>query len=114
MLKPLTSNALARIRRKEHSARGLSLMPSASLRASHHENGMVFLNVSTGIVFYTNVTGAQIWDLLTSGKEPNQISEQISRDQGVSQARVFHDVCSFFNELVHQGFLAPTPRTCEQ
>lgn len=82
-----------------------SVIPSPDVRASLQEDGVVFLNLRSGIVFRSNRIGAAIWKGLGGRREPAAIASEIGREYGVRAEQAMRDTAAFIAQLEAQGFV---------
>jgi len=75
------------------------LVLAPDVRASVHNDGLALLDISTGRVFLCNETGSHIWQRVLAGLDLEAISEEISREWGVSRELAYRDTSSFIREL---------------
>ena len=79
---------------------------SRAARASIHADGVVFLQLDTGILFQSNRIGARIWAGLERRENLQDIVIRIGREYGVPAVHVEHDAKEFLAELEVAGFLS--------
>jgi hypothetical protein len=79
---------------------------SADARVSLDQNGAVFLNSRSGVVFTSNRAGARIWQGLLDREGVEAIAARISREEGAPHDLVRRDTAEFVAELETQGFLS--------
>ena len=78
---------------------------SPEVRASAHEDGLALLHIQTGRVFLCNRTGSRIWQSVADGLSLDAISEQISRECGVTRDLVVQHTAEFLFELERRGLV---------
>lgn len=83
--------------------RSLSIAPEVG--ASVHQDGLALLHIPTGRVFVCNRIGSRIWQGLVRGLSIDAISEEISRECGVTRELVERHTSSFLTELEHRGLV---------
>jgi hypothetical protein len=105
---------LARFQKLWHSARPTpqtmdnrshSTTVSPDVRASFHDDGVVFLDVRGGTVFRSNRIGAAIWKGLIGRQELATIAAQIGREYSITAEQAMEDASSFVAQLESHGFL---------
>ena len=82
-----------------------SIAPSPEIRVSAHGDGLVILHIPSGRIFTCNSTGSRIWNGVVNGATPDTLSDEISRDFGVSPGLAREHTTAFVNKLEHQGLL---------
>jgi len=111
----MVDGILARVHRLLHAlARRLqppaggtySTTVSPDVRASLHEDGVVFLDVRGGAVYRSNRIGAAIWKGISGREELGAIALQISRDYGVPLEQAMEDAVAFLRQLETRGFVS--------
>jgi hypothetical protein len=83
---------------------------SPDVRATAGGDGIAFLDVRKGALFRANRVGAAIWKGLAARRSLEQISEEVSRDFGVSQREAFEDASRFAAQLQAAGILGSAGR----
>ena len=86
------------------------MVPSPDVRASLEANGVVFLNLRSGIVFRSNRIGAAIWRGLGSHMEVTAIASGIGREYSIPEEQAVEDTTAFVGQLEAQGFLVREAR----
>ena len=81
------------------------MTPSPEIRLSAHGDGLVILHIPSGRVFVCNSTGCRIWNGVAKGSTADAVSEEISREFGVSPAVAREDTMAFVAKLEQQGLL---------
>ena len=79
---------------------------SADARVSLDQQGAVFLNSRSGIVFSSNHIGARIWKGLLDREGVETIAARISQEAGARLELVRQDTAEFIAELETHGFLS--------
>ena len=79
---------------------------SSNARVSLDQNGAVFLNARSGIVFTSNHIGARIWQGLLNREGLEAMAVRISQEAGAPHDLVRRDTAEFVAELEAQGFLS--------
>jgi len=87
------------------AGRAYSVIPSPDVRASLQEDGVVFLNLRSGMVFRSNRIGAEIWKGLGGRRELSSIAAEIGRQYGVPADQAALDTAAFVAQLETQGFV---------
>ena len=82
-----------------------SLVPSPDVRASFEQEGVVFLNLRSGIVFRSNRVGAAIWKGLVNGQDLAGMASGIGREYGIPADQAARDTDAFVAQIEAQGFL---------
>ncbi|HEY2017548.1 MAG TPA: PqqD family protein [Bryobacteraceae bacterium] len=85
-----------------------SVAVSPDVRASLHEDGVVFLQLQSGAVFRSNRIGADIWKGLMDKQDLLTIASRIASESSVSPELVGQDVAQFVAQLKSNGFLVPS------
>jgi hypothetical protein len=85
---------------------GKPIVISADARVSLDQQGAVFLNARSGIVFTSNHIGARIWRGLLDSEAVETIAARISREAGARPELVHRDTAEFIAELETHGFLS--------
>lgn len=75
----------------------MSLQPYAKVRGEKF--GAVIFDTKTEKVYITNTVGKRILELIAEFKEPNEIVDQLSRENEVPSDSIKGDVYDFLNEL---------------
>ncbi len=68
---------------------------------------VVVLNLHTGFYFGLEQCGARIWNLLSSGRSPDQIARIIRAEYDVTGERAACDLDDLIAELSREGLLKP-------
>ena len=79
---------------------------SQLVRSTITEDGVVFLDVSSGTILHSNGIGARIWIALRDGSAVSDIVEGLCKDFRVSRERVLADVAEYVEKLKQRGFVA--------
>ena len=72
---------------------------SPEAATSIHEDGIVILDLSKGLLFGSNDVGARIWRGVQQRLSLDAIAEMISREYGVACAEVREHVAAFLSQL---------------
>jgi len=96
----------SRVRLRPASSEGDPIAISSDARVSLDQNGAVFLNARSGIVFTSNYVGARIWQGLLDREGVEAIAGRISQEAGMPHDLVRRDTAEFVAELETQGFLS--------
>jgi len=106
-------NYFARFRSPAHvtggqrqTSDGSPIEISSDATVSLSENGAVFLNARSGILFTSNQIGARIWEGIRERESVETIAMRISRESGVQKDQVEKDTAEFVAELETHGFLS--------
>ena len=94
------------MRLRPASSEGDPIAISSDARVSLDQNGAVFLNARSGIVFTSNHIGARIWQGLLDREGVEAIATRSSRDAGMPHDLVRRDTAEFVAELETQGLLS--------
>jgi hypothetical protein len=86
------------------SASGLPAV-APEIHASIHDAGLMLLHIPTGRIFQSNRIGAKVWQGISNGLNQDTISEEISREYGVSLDLVRQNTSVFIAQLEEQGFV---------
>ena len=78
---------------------------ASAVKASLHENGIVFLQSSKGTVFSANRVAASIWQGICDGRTVDEISSAVSREFDAPPDTVRRDTAAFIADLVSEGIL---------
>jgi len=78
---------------------------SPGVSVSVHDDGVVFLHSSKGIVFSSNRVGASIWEGVSAGQTLEEISSAVSRQFEAPLETVGRDTATFVANLVSEGIL---------
>ena len=92
--------------RRELSGETSSLTILPAGRASLNPDGVVFLNVASGVVFKSNRVGSRIWEGVQKQQNPAAIAAQISREYCIPNEQASEDTATFLAQLEAEGFLA--------
>jgi hypothetical protein len=79
---------------------------SPDARVSLDQNGAVFLQARSGVIFTSNRIGARIWQGLRDRESVEAIAARISGESGALHNQVRQDTARFVVELETQGFLS--------
>lgn len=82
---------------------------SDTIRQTQTMDGGVLLDIHHGQMFCLNLVGAKILELLQRGYDESRITDDISRDYGVSREVVRADVTEFIEMLEKNRILLPGP-----
>ena len=82
---------------------------SDTIRRTQTVDGGILLDIHHGRMFCLNLVGAKILELLQRGYNESRITDEISRDYGVSREVVRADVSEFIESLEKNRILRPTP-----
>ncbi len=77
----------------------MSITPSALVRASATDDGIVLLDIGTGRIFSANAIGARIWRGLEEGLPIAAIVDRIASDTGADRSLVARDADRFVDAL---------------
>ncbi len=80
---------------------------SDTIRETRTADGGILLDVHHGQMFCLNVVGAKMLELLRRGHDESRITDEISRNYGVSADIVFGDVAEFIETLRRHHILEP-------
>ena len=72
---------------------------SDTVRSTHSQDGAIVLDVRQGQMFNLNFVGSRILELLKNGSTESAITDQISREFGVSRELAESDVRQFLQVL---------------
>lgn len=95
---------LRRIFRTRETRAG-SIAVSPDVRASFQDDGVVFLQLRSGVVFRSNRVGAAIWKDLGDRREVAEIAARIGSEYGIPEEQAARDTTQFLTQLESQGFL---------
>ena len=84
---------------------------SDAIRQTQTMDGGVLLDVRHGRMFCLNLVGAKILELLKRGYDESRITDEISRDYGMSREVVRGDVTEFIESLEKNHILRTMPAT---
>lgn len=84
--------------------------PSAMVKASISEDGLVLLDVSGGLVMSSNGVGARIWQLLSQRHARPEIARQLSDEYAIPIERAQQDVAAFVAALIARGLVIADTR----
>jgi hypothetical protein len=93
-------------RRTKTTGENHSPLLSSGARVSLSQDGAVFLNTCSGVIFTSNRTGAWIWQGLRDRESVDSIASRISLEHGVPHDLARRDTTNFIAELETQGFLS--------
>ena len=82
-----------------------TLRPSATVRASISEDGLVLLDLAGGLVLSANAVGGRIWTLIEQQGTPARIALQIAADYSIDPDRATQDVAAFIAALRTRGLV---------
>jgi hypothetical protein len=74
-----------------------------TLRASANEDGLVVMNIETGLIYTSNIVGSQIWRLIEDGKTEAEIAAHLAKTYRQSPAAMAADVREFVERLTTLG-----------
>ena len=83
----------------------VSIALSPDGRASWQEDGVVFLQLRTGVIFRSNRVGAVIWKGITDRQTMTAITAQVSRDYAVPLEQAARDAANFVAQLEANGLV---------
>jgi len=87
------------------------LRPSADVRASISDDGLVLLDVRGGVVLASNDAGARIWRLLERGCSHLEIAQLLVDTYAIPSERASRDADSFIASLAARGLIVED-RSC--
>jgi hypothetical protein len=87
------------------------LRPSASVRASISEDGLVLLDLQGGLVLSSNQVGARIWQLIDGERTLADIARQVKDDYHIPGERAERDTALFVAALVARGLVIQESRS---
>ena len=70
-----------------------------TLRASANDDGLVVMNIETGLIYTSNVVGSQIWRLLEEGRTEAEIAAYLADTYRQPAAAMAVDVRDFIDRL---------------
>lgn len=82
---------------------------SDTIRRTQTVDGGILLDIHHGRMFCLNLVGAKILELLERGYHEPRITDEISRDYGMSREVVRADVSEFIESLEKNHVLQPMP-----
>ena len=82
---------------------------SDTIRRTETIDGRILLDIHHGQMFCLNVIGAKILELMQRGYDEPRITDEISRDYGVSREVVRADVIEFIQALEKNHILLAVP-----
>lgn len=82
---------------------------SDTIRRTETIDGGILLDIHHGQMFCLNVIGAKILELMQRGYDEPRITDEISRDYGVSREVVRADVIEFIQALEKNHILLAVP-----
>lgn len=80
---------------------------AADAKASPHPEGVVLINLRTGMVFSANRAGALIWKAVVERSTLGRIAERISAEFHIPVPAARQDAVEFLAQLRAEGLLAP-------
>jgi len=75
------------------------MKPSAHVRSSINDDGVVLLDIATGRIFSANSIGARIWQGLEDGLSLSAIADRLAAETGADRAVVERDAADFVTTL---------------
>ena len=78
---------------------------SEAVVAADIGDGLVLLNVDTGVYYGLNVVGASSWRLLAEGKSAEAVLASLLREYDVDEDRLRTDLDRLFADLVRCGLV---------
>lgn len=78
---------------------------SSSVRSSTSDDGLVLLDVASGLLFAANPVGARIWQLLEQRCSCEEIVGHLTVDYDVTYERAHADVVAFVDALRCRGLV---------
>ena len=81
------------------------IMKPRQVMSSSFDNEEVLLDLDQGVYFSLNTVGKEIWDLITKGRDFDDIVTTIQNRYQVAYSTVCHDVRRLIDELVTQGLV---------
>ena len=85
------------------------LRTSPHVRASTSSDGLILLDVRSGLVLASNPIGARIWQLLEQRRGSAEIAQRLVDDFGVPIERAQRDVAAFAADLMARGLVMEEP-----
>ena len=79
--------------------------PSACVKASISDDGLVLLDVSGGLVLSSNDVGARIWQLLAARHAHSEIARHLADEYAIPLERARQDVAAFVAALIARGLV---------
>lgn len=73
------------------------------------ENEAVLLSLETQQYYSLNETGSRVWELLSDGKELDEIAEAITQEWATGREEALAYVKSFLEELREEGLVESVP-----
>jgi len=85
---------------------------SNPIRRTETADGGILLDILHGQMFSLNIVGAKILELMQRGYDESRITDEISRDYGVSRELVRADVVDFI-EILHKHHILQPIRSAD-
>lgn len=80
-------------------------MPLSAVTAVHHDDGIVFLDAESGMLFASNRVGADIWAALHRERTPLEIAEEISSLYDIPHSKACAHVDAFVTALANHKLI---------
>ena len=84
--------------------------PSALVKASISDDGLVLLDIAGGLVLSSNAIGARIWQLLEERHARAEIATQLAEEYTIPLERARQDVAAFVAALIARGLVTADMR----
>src|SRR5689334_18156721 len=87
------------LRKKASAGTPKTFEVSPHVRATEHEDGIVFLHLRSGTILKSNRTGAMIWNGLAESRPVEEIASELSRRHALPRGQALADAREFMSEL---------------
>jgi hypothetical protein len=81
------------------------VVASPYVRSRRLDGDLVMIDLDHGEYFALDPVGAQMWELLISGKTPTDVAEVLSVEYDAERADILRDCTNLVNELIERGLL---------
>lgn len=80
--------------------------PAASVVARDHDDGLIVIDLDSGLCFTLNATGRAIWRGIEAGQDAERIAADLAGTYDIDAATAERDVRALLDELGRAGLLA--------
>src|SRR5947207_7121769 len=84
---------------------GSKMKISEHIRTTITQDGAVLMNIKGGSMLTLNPSGSIIWQQLSDGRSPEQITSHLASEFGISREQASADVNEFLEQLEAQHLI---------
>jgi hypothetical protein len=81
------------------------LVASEHVHARRFEDDIVMIDLHGGEYYALDAVGARMWELLTTGRSPNEVATLLLAEYDVHRDQVLRDCMQLVDELVSRNLL---------